>query len=401
MLGPDYAFGIYLHEALQEPFLIIKTSQGGRSLNYCFRPPGAGEWTPPPGHPDLGEEEKETLPIPEKLDLPADYVDSEHRIPEVASRGTGQYMGLSGMRGVQLDEVNGVHPIGLVFRAGREERVPGHAFQRGDLIIGVNGVGLGEDAIEQWRQAYWGARSVDGDWMINVIRWRNGEIETFDFDIAETLEGGREELPRHMEALRERAIEREAQRGGYYRKMISHVREVLGDIQRIHPAYDEEAGYEIAGFVWFQGWNDMIDAGVYPNRDKPRGYEQYTWLLEHFIRDVRSDLDAPDMPFVIGVMGVGGIHTDPASFRTHFQHAMAAPASNPEFEGTVAAVQTGEYWDHELAALADQSDRTPEEEALVRIAVSDAGFHYLGSAKIMAGIGKGFAEAMLELMKRE
>ena len=141
----------------------------------------------------------------------------------------------------------------------------------------------------------------------------------------------------------------------------------------------------------------MVSEGTYPNRDRPRGYEKYTWLLEHFIRDVRNDLDAPDMPFVIGVLGVGGIHTDPDSFRTHFQHAMAAPASNPEFEGTVAAVQTGKYWDHELAALADKSDRTPEEDELVDIAVSDGGFHYLGSAKIMSGIGKGFAEAMLEL----
>jgi hypothetical protein len=61
------------------------------------------------------------------------------------------------------------------------------------------------------------------------------------------------------------------------------------------PDYDEKAGYELAGFIWFQGWNDMID-GVYPNRDKPRGYEQYTWLLEHLIKDVRKDLNAPDMP---------------------------------------------------------------------------------------------------------
>jgi hypothetical protein len=40
---------------------------------------------------------------------------------------------------------------------------------------------------------------------------------------------------------------------------------------------------------------------------------------------------------------------------------------------------------------------TPAEEDILRNGVSDGGFHYLGSAKIKCGIGKGFAEAMLEL----
>jgi hypothetical protein len=39
---------------------------------------------------------------------------------------------------------------------------------------------------------------------------------------------------------------------------------------------------------------------------------------------------------------------------------------------------------------------TPQEEDILRKGVSDGGFHYLGSAKIMCGIGKGFAEAMLQ-----
>ena len=32
--------------------------------------------------------------------------------------------------------------------------------------------------------------------------------------------------------------------------------------------------------------------------------------------------------------------------------------------------------------------------------VSNGGYHYLGSAKIMAGIGKGFAEAMAGLLPK-
>ncbi|MHC4501763.1 MAG: sialate O-acetylesterase, partial [Planctomycetota bacterium] len=181
-------------------------------------------------------------------------------------------------------------------------------------------------------------------------------------------------------------------------------------------------------FVWFQGWNDMVNGGTYPNRDKPRGYEQYSWLLEHFIRDVRKDLDSPDLPFVIGVLGVGGVEDPPTSNRGYFQQAMAAPADNPEFEGTITAIHTGRYWDHELDALATKSREvrnkksdlqykdglkgealekayaeyrakniTPEEEEILKKGISNAGYHYLGSAKIMAGIGKGFAEAMVEM----
>jgi len=424
MFGPEYPFGIYMHETLQEPFLIIKASQGGRSLNYHFRSPSAGEWTPPPGHPDLAEEVVEILPIPERLDLPVDFMDSEDQIPEVASRRTGKYMGVSGMRGVKLDEINGVHPIALAFRAGREERVPGHLLRGGDLIIGVEGAGMGEDAIEQWREAYWGARSIDGDWMLEITLWREGKIETIHFDIAETLDGGRESLPQHIATMKEQAIEREAQRGGYYRMMISHVKEVLGDLGNIHPAYDEKAGYEIAGFVWFQGYNDLVSGGTYPNRDQPGGYDKYTWLLEHFIRDIRKDLQAPELPFVIGVLGVDGDEDPPTSNLGYFQQAQAAVATKPEFQDTVVNVRTGKYWDPELIALIENTGscerlsrgdwakvtgpdgkpvwtEKPSYEDyrayVLKRAISDQGYHYFGSAKIMSGIGKGFAEAMLNL----
>ena len=38
-------------------------------------------------------------------------------------------------------------------------------------------------------------------------------------------------------------------------------------------------GYELAGFAWFQGWNDMVDSGTYPNRDKPGGYDAYSTAM--------------------------------------------------------------------------------------------------------------------------
>ncbi len=46
--------------------------------------------------------------------------------------------------------------------------------------------------------------------------------------------------------------------------MIDHVKHVLADPKRVCPQYDPSQGYELAGFVWFQGWNDMVNSGVYP-----------------------------------------------------------------------------------------------------------------------------------------
>ncbi|MCB1079423.1 MAG: hypothetical protein KDM64_16515, partial [Verrucomicrobiae bacterium] len=94
--------------------------------------------------------------------------------------------------------------------------------------------------------------------------------------------------------------------GHYYRLMMDHVKSVLADLKRVVPDYDPARGHELAGFVWFQGWNDMVDQGSYPDRDKPGGYDAYSEVMADFIRDVRQDLGTPKLPFVIGVLGVGG-----------------------------------------------------------------------------------------------
>jgi len=134
--------------------------------------------------------------------------------------------------------------------------------------------------------------------------------------------------------------------GRYYRLMMEHVKHVLGDVKRVCPAYDEKEGCEIAGFVWFQGWNDMVDGGTYPDRNDPDRYALYSELLAHFIRDVRKDLGVPDMRFVIGVMGVGG-----SGEQVAFRKAMAAPASMPEFKGNVIAVETAPFWDFDIVEV--------------------------------------------------
>ena len=228
---------------------------------------------------------------------------------------------------------------------------------------------------------------------------------------------------------------KEKETGVYYRLMIEHVKKVLADPKRVVPEYDAAQGYEIAGFAWFQGWNDMVDGGTYPNRDKPGGYDAYSTAMAHFIRDVRNDLNAPKMPFAIAVLGVGGPTAEygPDQMRykpTHdnFRNAMAAPAQLPEFKGNVAAILAEKYWDQELTAakkkdsdirqqakkLAAESKLTPADEkaaleklraegltererTLLEKGISNLEFHYLGSAKILGGVGKGLAEAIADL----
>ena len=139
--------------------------------------------------------------------------------------------------------------------------------------------------------------------------------------------------------------DKDAASGVFYRMMIEHVKKVLADPKRVCPEYDEQAGYEVAGFVWLQGFNDLVDGTTYPGPDQPGKYDEYSRLLTHFIRDVRKDLAAPKMPFVIGVLGVDG-----ESKNVNFRNAMAAPAYLPEFKGNVIAVETAAFWDDAIAA---------------------------------------------------
>jgi alpha-galactosidase len=189
--------------------------------------------------------------------------------------------------------------------------------------------------------------------------------------------------------------------GKYYQLMVEHVKKVLADPKKVVPSYDAGVGYELAGFVWFQGWNDLVDGKAYPKRDQRGGYDLYSENMAHLIRDVRKDLDAPKMPFVIGVLGVGGptdLYESPRYKGVHqnFRDAMAAPAGMPEFKGNVSTVLTEKFWDHELAAVRGKKDRTAEEEEIAK-GVSNQEFHYLGAAKILGQIGKAFAEELDEM----
>ncbi len=288
------------------------------------------------------------------------------------------------------------------------------------------------------------ARSVDGPILIIKTAWGGRSLMT-DFRPPSAR-------PRHFgsyirDRWREQGLDPDAEaerherelNGVFYRHMIDHVKRVLADLPRVVPDYDPEQGYELAGFVWFQGFNDLVDGWSYPDGDKPDGYREYADLLGHLIRDVRRDLDAPQLPVVIGVMGIGGADEAVDASQRNFRTAQASVAELPEFRGNVVAVPTAPFWSDELGAIdrkheqvgqmrwfleskhaehanadgkmsADEIDASvrkfeqelisPAEATLWKRGASNGGYHYLGCARTLAAIGRAFAEANLELMEK-
>lgn len=172
--------------------------------------------------------------------------------------------------------------------------------------------------------------------------------------------------------------------GASYRAMLTEINDTLAHLKTYFPSYAGQ-GYDIAGFVWFQGWNDMIDA---------RYTAEYTRNLIHFIDDVRRDLKSPGLPFVIGQMGVDGLQPGPGIQR--FKDAEAAVLKEPRFKANVALVRTDAFWDADADAVFRKGWRNHLDE-WNRVG-SNYPYHYLGSPKTMLAIGRAFGEAILGLV---
>ena len=178
--------------------------------------------------------------------------------------------------------------------------------------------------------------------------------------------------------------------GPFYRLMIQTMRDVLANLSRHFPDYDGR-GYELAGFVWFAGWNDMIDLGR---------RNEYQFNLLNLIKDVRRDLGVPNLPVVIGELGVDG--ADAKSDTLAIRKAQAAVAKRAEFRGTVALAETAGFWDREADALFKKGWVRgkwidPEAQKQFDKMGSQPDFLYLGSGKMFALIGQGMGEAMKKL----
>lgn len=162
--------------------------------------------------------------------------------------------------------------------------------------------------------------------------------------------------------------------GPYYTRMIADVREALANLAKDFPALQGN-GYELAGFVWWHGWNDFCD----PQAAVP-AYEQN---LVHLINDVRRDLQAPTLPVVIG--GLTGPWatgaTDLPAAAAQVRAAQAAVAQRAEFAKRVRFVATSDF----VRAAKDSPNPTH-------------GHHEFGNAETYVLVGHALGEAMVTLL---
>lgn len=161
--------------------------------------------------------------------------------------------------------------------------------------------------------------------------------------------------------------------GPYYTKMIADVRNALAGLKQDFPAYDG-AGYELAGLVWYQGWND----GAQREDTAAREYEQN---LVNLIHDVRKEFDAPRLPVVIGELT--GAWVDAPGHHGLVRAAQAAAAKRDEFKGNVLFVPT-----HDFVRKAEDSPNTSH------------GHHEFGNAETYFLVGGALGKAMVNLLPR-
>jgi len=210
--------------------------------------------------------------------------------------------------------------------------------------------------------------------------------------------------------------------GLFYRKMINEIKECLANIKDIVPGYQGQ-GYEIVGMAWFHGWNDFCEWHLQLD-GKRVGIgliERYAHNLAAMFRDLRKDLDAPDMPIVIGEMGVGGHEMTKraenpddreAVAMVKFRKAQKAVADDPSLKN-VTFVPTCDFWDTRLQELCRISEtywnekrekgiKNTEDNHLPTKELNDEYLsrgghwycHYNGSAANYSLIGYALAEAL-------
>jgi len=170
--------------------------------------------------------------------------------------------------------------------------------------------------------------------------------------------------------------------GSSYRNMMAEVKDVMENYATMFPALKGQT-LELAGFVWFQGWNDQYGAE-----------NEYESNMKHFINDVRKDLGVPKLPFVIAAMGQNGSKPAKGAMLT-IQQAQLAMNEVPEFKGNVKAFRTDVLVDKAAEELYPTWQKNLEQW---KVTGGDHGYHYLGSAIWFTRIGHAMGEAMKELI---
>jgi len=156
-----------------------------------------------------------------------------------------------------------------------------------------------------------------------------------------------------------------------YKLMVEGVRKTLANIDKVVPGYKDQ-GYEIAGFVWFQGHKDSFSEVL---------IEEYEKHLVNLINDVRREFKTPKLPAVVATVGFGGHNMQEKFLRIlKAQMAVGDAKKHPEYAGYVASVDTRDFW--------REVDESP----------TNQDYHYNRNAETYLLIGDALGRAMVKLL---
>lgn len=123
--------------------------------------------------------------------------------------------------------------------------------------------------------------------------------------------------------------------GKQYDDFTASIHAVLDNFKEKYPQFAEQ-GFEVAGFVWWQGHKDG------PNPAHNARYEQN---LVNLIKAWRKEFNAPNAAWVIATVGFDGPNM-PEHYRQIAQAQMnvADPKRHPELAGTVKTINSVPFW---------------------------------------------------------
>ena len=153
----------------------------------------------------------------------------------------------------------------------------------------------------------------------------------------------------------------QGQTGPYYTQMIEEINEALASLG--------DKPYEIAGFVWMQGWNDMID------KDATAAYAEN---LELLAKDLRAQFKSPKLPMVIGELGNGGDAKQDSGMATFRAQQELGTKRIPRAVFVVT---------HTFAREAEMSPNPGH------------GHHWFGNAESYFLVGDALGKAMVQMVK--
>ncbi len=158
-----------------------------------------------------------------------------------------------------------------------------------------------------------------------------------------------------------------------YHAMVKGVRETLANIDKVVPGYKGQ-GYEIAGFGWFQG-----------HKDSGSTKEDYEKCLVDLIQDLRKEFKAPKMKAVVATVGFHGYRLMQGPWKGVWEAQMAVGDSkqHPDFAGSVASVDTRDFWRE-----VNESPRSQD-------------YHYHRNPETYLLVGEAMGRAMVRLMGGE